>query len=493
MAPQIFIVLRGNYAADDYHDILPPSLAKLVHQLGEQRFMSGGERTHAYNVNVIVHRILRRLFRRLKERPHVHVESHIGISGGNHLGAPVVTVLPHLRDQDAGAPALRLFKIIGHPANLRNDILVGELTAVNSGDGAYDGLMTAADFLHRVRDFPEAGPLAGRLHRQFKKVSLAALHGAGDGVQSSADLTVVSVRPELGKPVDLRLADGGVIDLQSVQGVLFVEPKGVYSDYLLAAGVNAGLPSGGRLFDTHLWQTCLNGPGHASQLLYLLNMGPPLANKTVGEVLHVIRTSPGIDYLADACFILDVELGVPRYAGRKVGRQGDGFVKGVGVKGLGVPEGGGHSLNARPCHVVERILSGQAPPGGLAVGAERHGFRALRPETFDYLCPQHPGGAHLRHFHEIVFANSPEEGESRGEAVDLKSRRAARAKIFQSVRQGVGEFDIGRGPRLLHVVAGDAYAVELRHMPGGVCEDVADNAHGGRRRVDIRIADHEFF
>jgi hypothetical protein len=37
----------------------------------------------------------------------------------------------------------------------------------------------------------------------------------------------------------------------------------------------------------------------------------------------------------------------------------------------------------------------------------------------------------------------------------LPSRREPGANVFQAVGQGVGQFDVGRGPGLLHVVAGD--------------------------------------
>jgi hypothetical protein len=74
-----------------------------------------------------------------------------------------------------------------------------------------------------------------------------------------------------------------------------------------------------------------------------------------------------------------VELGVAGDAGREVGRQGDGFVEGVGVQRLGAAEGGGHRLQAGAGDVVERVLLGQAPAGGLAVGAQGHrlGFRGI--------------------------------------------------------------------------------------------------------------------
>ena len=71
--------------------------------------------------------------------------------------------------------------------------------------------------------------------------------------------------------------------------------------------------------------------------------------------------------------------------------------------------------------------------------------------------------------------------------------RLSSADVFKPVGERVAELDIRRRSRLLHVVAGDAYAVEFRHVPRGVGEDVADDPHRRRRRVYVGVADHEFF
>ena len=55
---------------------------------------------------VVLHRLARGLLRGLEERSDVDVEAEVGERGGDDLLAPVVAVLAHLGDQDAGAPAL---------------------------------------------------------------------------------------------------------------------------------------------------------------------------------------------------------------------------------------------------------------------------------------------------------------------------------------------------------------------------------------------------
>ena len=229
-------------------------------------------------------------------------------------------------------------------------------------------------------------------------------------------------------------------------------------------GVDLGLLAGGSLLNSHLGDSSLDGLGHAAKLLHLLDVRPGLVCDFVGQALNVVGAGPWVDHPADVGLFLQVNLCVTRDAGRKVGRQCDGLVKGVGVQRLGVTQCGAHSLDAGAGDVVEGILLGQRPAGGLAVRAQRQRFRILRLELVDDFCPEQPRRTHLGNLHEVVHANSPEEGEPRGEGVDAHACIHACAEIFQTVRKGVGQLNVRSGTGLLHVVAGNAYGVELGHI-----------------------------
>ena len=125
--------------------------------------------------------------------------------------------------------------------------------------------------------------------------------------------------------------------------------------------------------------------------------------------------------------------------------------------------------------------------------AQRHGLRIFRVQLFHQLGPQHACGAHFGDLHEVVHADAPEKGDAGREAIDIQARTDAGAQVFQAVGQRVGELQIGRGAGFLHVIAADADAVEFRHLLRGVAEDIADDPHGAFRRIDIRVAHHEFF
>ena len=107
------------------------------------------------------------------------------------------------------------------------------------------------------------------------------------------------------------------------------------------------------------------------------------------------------------------------------------------------------------------------------------------------LRPQQPAGAQLRDLHEEVHPDRPEERQPRRERVDVEPGPEAGPQVLDAVGQRVGQLEVGGRPGLLHVVAGDRDRVELRHPPGGEPEDVGDDPHRGRRRVDVGVADHE--
>ena len=221
-------------------------------------------------------------------------------------------------------------------------------------------------------------------------------------------------------------------------------------------------------------------------------MRPGPADDLVGEGLHIVGAAPGIDDLADAGLVLNVELGIAGNAGGEVRRQGDGLIQRIGVQGLGMTQSRPHGLHGGAGNIVEGILGRKGPAGSLAVGAERHGLGILCPEGLDDLGPKHTGSPHLGHFHEVVLADGPEEGQALGKGIHGQASLDACADVLQAICQSISQLDIRRCPCLLHMVAGNGDAVEFRHVLGGVLEDIADDAHGHFRRVDVGVAHHEF-
>ena len=113
--------------------------------------------------------------------------------------------------------------------------------------------------------------------------------------------------------------------------------------------------------------------------------------------------------------------------------------------------------------------------------------------VFDQLRPEQARGAHLGDLHEEIHADRPEEGEARRERIDVEAGGDAGAHIFDAVGERVGELEVGGRARLLHVIAGDRDRIEFRHVLRGVGEDVGDDAHRGRGRIDVGVAHHELF
>ncbi len=125
------------------------------------------------------------------------------------------------------------------------------------------------------------------------------------------------------------------------------------------------------------------------------------------------------------------------------------------------------------------------------MGAERERHRVLGQERLHEPCPDDARRAQLGDLHEEVHADAEEEGEARGEGVDVEPAREGRAHVLETVGEREGELLHGSRPRLLHVIAGDRDRVELRHALRRVCDHVGHDAHARDRRIDVGVADHE--
>ncbi len=126
------------------------------------------------------------------------------------------------------------------------------------------------------------------------------------------------------------------------------------------------------------------------------------------------------------------------------------------------------------------------------MGAQRQRLGVRRREVLLHqLRPEQPRRAQLGDLHEEVHADRPEEAEPGGERIDVEAHRPAGPHVLDAVGERVGELEVERRPRLLHVVAGDRDRVEPGHLGRGVGEDVRDDPHRGGRRVDVGVADHE--
>ena len=291
---------------------------------------------------------------------------------------------------------------------------------------------------------------------------------------------------------NLLFAYFGVVDFEDIDGVFVVKTVFVNTYDSLTAGVDACLSTCSSFFDTELGQTGFDSLCHAAELLDFLNVFPCPVSDFVGEGFHIVAAAPGIDSFGYLGFFLDINLGVTCDTSREVGRQSDSFVEGVGVERLCVAQSGAHSLDTGTAYVVEGILFGERPSGGLRVCTQGKRFGVLGVELLYNLGPEHTCGTHLGNFHKVVHADSPEERQTGSESVDIHACVDTCAEVFQTVGQGICQLDVAGSTCFLHVIARDGDRVELGHVLRGVLEDIGDNAHGEFRRVDVGITHHEF-
>src|ERR1039458_64858 len=100
----------------------------------------------------------------------IHGEDKTGERGGDHLGAAVVAVLPHLGHQQARAAALGGGKLIRHVAGLLEVFVHLAFSRVYAGNGAGDSLVAAPHAFQRRRDLAQRGAAAERVWGRYQAV-----------------------------------------------------------------------------------------------------------------------------------------------------------------------------------------------------------------------------------------------------------------------------------------------------------------------------------
>src|SRR5213592_3952746 len=260
------VVLRRDDPAAGDHDVGGAEPRELLDELRHERLVAarlGGDADH---VHVVLDRLARDLLGRLEEH------AQVGEGGGDHLGAAVVAVLADLGDQHAGAPPVLAGEALDFRAQRLPFLVVGELAAVDAGDGADLGVIAAPDLLERARDLAHRGARAGGVDREREEVPLARLGGAGERVEGRARPGRVARLADALEPRDLGHAHGGVVDLADVDGRLLGQLELVHPDDHVLAPVDARLAARGRLLDAELGHPRLDRLRHPAHRLDLLMM-----------------------------------------------------------------------------------------------------------------------------------------------------------------------------------------------------------------------------
>eukprot|EP01137_Pigoraptor_chileana_P004692 Opistho-2@46675 len=292
---------------------------------------------------------------------------------------------------------------------------------------------------------------------------------------------------------NLSLAHFGVVDGENVYRVLLLEAILVHSHNHLLARVYACLSSRSTLFNAQFGHSSVDCLCHAAEILNLCDNFECGIVHFVRQRLHHVRASPRISHLWNACLLLDDDLRITSNARALHSGKTQGLVKGVGVERLGSSKHGRHSLDGCANDVVEGILLSQRPPRRLAMGAEEKALCRLWLKLFlDQMRPQATCSTHFRNFHVKVHPHRPEERETRRKVVNCHPSLETCAAVLKAIGKSERQLEDGIGARFLHVITANGDRVVLWHVLGSVAENVADDGHGRLRRIDKRIANHEF-
>ena len=324
--------------------------------------------------------------------------------------------------------------------------------------------MAPEHLFQRHRDLADGRLGARRIDRERQQIAVAAVGRAGERGERFLHRLRIALGLQPRELVELQRAHRRIVDLEHVDRLLVGRAILVHADDRLRAAVDARLRLGGGFLDAQLRDAGLDRLGHAAELFDLLDMAPGLLGELGGQPLDIERAAPRIDDARGAALLLQEELRVARDARGEIGRQRQRLVERIGVQRLGVALRRRHRLDRGAHHVVEDVLRGRATSrrSGNACAA-RASARPSAPNCFISFAQIRRAARSLATSMK-KFMPIAQKNERRGAKRSMSSPAfMPGAHIFDAVGERVGELEVLRRARLLHVIAGDRDRIELRH------------------------------
>ena len=364
-------------------------------------------------------------------------------------------VLTHLGDQQAGRPAEAAGDSLDAFDHLRIARIIGVGGRIDAAHRRGLRAVAAEGGLHRGGDFAQRGIGSRCLDGEGEEVAVRTARSRFERLQRSPASRLVAFAAHPLDPGDLAAADLVIVDVERIDRRVFIDAVLVDAhDHVLAA-VHPRLAGGGGFFNQPLGHAARHCLGHAAQRIHLGDQLARALHQFSGERLDVVGAPQRIDDIGDARLLRQHELRVARDAGGKIGRQRQRLVERVCVKRLGAAQHRRHCFHRGADDVIIGILLLERHARSLAMRAQHLRLGGFRAQPFHDLVPQRAACAHLGHLHEEVHADAPEEGQARGEGVQLQPGFHRAPGVFLAVGQREGEFLHGSRPCLVHMVAGN--------------------------------------
>ena len=208
--------------------------------------MAAGQGGDADHVGIAVAHVDGCLGGGLEEFAGPHLEAEVGESVGDHLGAPVVAVLAHLDDQNAGRAPFEFgenLDLVGDPPVVLT-VLVG--IRIDAAGHLRHRMMAAPDLFQSAGDLAHRGPAPGCLDAQLQQVAGAVRCGLGQLVEGAAGGRLVAPFAYLVQEPDLAVTHPGIVHLEHVHlRVVLLRDVFVHADDHFLAPLDARLAPGG--------------------------------------------------------------------------------------------------------------------------------------------------------------------------------------------------------------------------------------------------------
>src|SRR6266436_3796814 len=212
-----------------------------------------------------------------------------------------------------------------------------------------------------------------------------------------------------------------LVNAQNGNVALLFRDEIVHSNHDLIFFLDGPLELVSGFLDFPLDEAYFNGAQHSSHRIHFFDVFESTLLDFVGERFDGVGARDRVDGVGDAGFVGKNLLRAQSDQRGVLGRQGQRFVHGIGVKGLAAAENGRERLNGHANDVVFRLLRGERRTGGLRVETQHQRARIFRTKTFHHdFRPQAARGAILANFFEQIAVRVEEKRKLRREFIDAE-------------------------------------------------------------------------
>ena len=164
-------------------------------------------------MHIILNGLARSLFWGLEHRSHIHIKAQVSKGRSNHLGAAIMSILPHLHHQHARTTTMGFSKLSYFFHNIHKALIPFVGRTIDTANRSGLRAVTTPFFFQRITDLAHSSSHSCGIHSQLKQVALTAFRRFSQCSQCPLTGFTVTLGTNFFQTGNLRVTHGTVINI----------------------------------------------------------------------------------------------------------------------------------------------------------------------------------------------------------------------------------------------------------------------------------------